>query len=377
MVALPAVLISGSLSIILIPLVIRVSKRNGWYDVANERKIHKGQIPRLGGVGIFAGFAAGILVVVLSAAQDGSPQMPIESLLLCATGVTLVFTIGLIDDFRNIPALWKAFGQVVAALFVVAAGCVISEIHVPFLWKSVSLGPFAYPITILWLVGMSNALNLIDGMDGLAGGVALIAALAYAVIGIVEGNPVLTLVALALAGGAIGFLFFNFPPASIFMGDSGSLVLGFLLAMLPLIPFSGGTEHAVVIEPITILFIPVLDTAAAIIRRLMRGEPVHAPDREHLHHKLLDLGLSTRQALVVIYGAAVALGGVAVTYHALPSGVAIGLFLIICLAGAVSMRVLSIRHAEHIAPPRVAFGDERQAQLDVAEDTENADRAAR
>jgi UDP-GlcNAc:undecaprenyl-phosphate GlcNAc-1-phosphate transferase len=344
-VALPAVLISSSISLVLVPIIIRVAHRNGWYDSTNDRKIHKGQIPRLGGIAIFLGFALGVAVVVAFGGLTRGGTAPVANLILCAAGVALVFAIGLIDDFHNIPAVWKAFGQVVAALAVVAAGCVIRQVSIPFLGRTVALGAAGYPITVLWIVGMSNAVNLIDGMDGMAGGVSLIAAASFAVIGIIEGNPALTLFGLALVGGALGFLAFNFPSASIFMGDSGSLVLGFVLAMLPLMPFTTQSAGLSIIQPITILFIPILDTAAAIIRRLLRGEPIHAPDREHLHHKILDLGLSTRQALSVVYGAAIVLGGLGLAYEYLSSAVATMIFIGVCVVGAASMRILAIKHA--------------------------------
>lgn len=343
--ALPAVLISSSVSLVLVPIIIRVSHRNGWYDSTNDRKIHKGQIPRLGGIAIFLGFAVGVVAIVALGGLTNGGTAPVENLVFCAAGVALVFSIGLIDDFHNIPAVWKAFGQVVAALAVVAAGCVIREVYVPFLGRTVALGAVGYPITVLWIVGMSNAVNLIDGMDGMAGGVALIAAASFATIGIIEGNPALTLFGLALVGGALGFLVFNFPSASIFMGDSGSLVLGFVLAMLPLMPFTTQAAGVSIIQPITILFIPILDTAAAIIRRVLRGEPIHAPDREHLHHKILDLGLSTRQALSVVYGAAILLGGLGLAYEFLSGATAAMIFIGVCAVGAASMRILAIKHA--------------------------------
>lgn len=378
--ALPAVLISSSVSLLLVPLVIRISRRNGWYDSTNDRKIHTGNIPRLGGVAIFLGFAVGALVIVFRLGDYRGGSAPLENLVLCGAGVALVFAIGLIDDFRNIPALWKAFGQVVAALAVVAAGCVIREIHVPFVGRTLELGAFGYPITVLWIVGMSNAVNLIDGMDGLAGGVSLLAAGAFAVIGIIEGNAVLTLFALALLGGAVGFLVFNLPPAKIFMGDSGSLLLGFVLATIPLMPFSSQTAGIAAIQPVTILFIPILDTAAAIVRRLLRGEPIHAPDREHLHHKLLDLGLSTKQALAVIYGAAILLGAVGVVYEYVSTGVAALVFAAICVSGAAGMRFLATKHARafrlshsEFLPDNVSYHEPRPA----VDDNRQADRAAR
>jgi UDP-GlcNAc:undecaprenyl-phosphate GlcNAc-1-phosphate transferase len=183
-------------------------------------------------------------------------------------------------------------------------------------------------------------------------------------------------------GGAIGFLFFNFPPASVFMGDSGSLVLGFVLALLPLLPVSPQAAHISAIQPLTILFIPILDTGAAIIRRLMRGEPVHAPDREHLHHKLLDLGLSSRQVLAVIYGVAALLGGIAVSYRFLPKEAATIIFLCVCATGVASMRLLAVRHSRKVTPRHVTFTKPRgvAATTDPAEVEEarhDMDRAAR
>ena len=170
----------------------------------------------------------------------------------------------------------------------------------------------AYPVTILWLVAISNALNLVDGVDGLAGGLAGIAALSIAAMCLINGQFTPALMAIALLGALIGFLVFNFPPARIFMGDSGSLLIGFVLAAIPLVATPGRTSINELVAPATVLLFPILDTLSAIVRRTRQGKPIHSPDKEHIHHRLLALGLKGVPLLLVVYSACIIIGAGAV-----------------------------------------------------------------
>ncbi|HEY9594127.1 MAG TPA: MraY family glycosyltransferase, partial [Spirochaetia bacterium] len=260
-------------SVVVTPIVLKVSHRREWYDIPNDRKIHTSPIPRLGGVGIVVGLLLAALCVPL-VVPFVAPGLSPFSYDLRAIPLFLAFAVihamGLVDDFHNLDALLKFLIQIVAAVLVTVAGYTISSVGVPGA-PPIHLGILAYPVTVLWLVAISNAMNLVDGVDGLAGGIGAIAAIAMAVICLVRGAPMPALVAVALVGALIGFLFFNFPAARIFMGDSGSLTVGFVLATIPLLVRPGATSVNELLAPGTVLLLPILDTLAAIVRRLRQG----------------------------------------------------------------------------------------------------------
>ena len=298
----------------LIPAILKLSHRFEWYDEMNSRKIHTEDTPRLGGVGIFLSFVivAAIILVTRGEGIRAARYLPL------LVGVVIIHFLGLLDDFINLIAGRKLFLQVLAALVVSLGPFRIDSLAIPFVDGAISLGWLAYPVTILWIVSISNAVNLIDGADGLAGGVSAIAALFVGTIAAHAGSMTLALLAFALVGAVVGFLVYNFPPARIFMGDSGSLLLGFLLATLPLIGFNEGSGFPAV-PVITLLFLPILDTLMAISRRLSRGLPVHQADREHIHHRLIDRGFGPRRLLITIYSASAVLGITALSWFILPA----------------------------------------------------------
>jgi UDP-GlcNAc:undecaprenyl-phosphate GlcNAc-1-phosphate transferase len=298
------------------PLIIRLAHRRGWFDLPNGRKVHTNPIPRLGGVGMFAALLVSVLAGHALASLTGGvePFSFSRNLLYMLAGFLVIFATGLIDDFRNLAAPLKFFLQVAAAVLVTLGGYTIDALGLPGL-AAVRLGWLAWPLTVLWLVGLSNAMNLVDGVDGFAGALTTTAALALGASAIVQGRPEAALVAACLLGAVTGFLAFNFPPARIFMGDSGSLLLGFALATLPLLRGSnnpdGGTLSLDLAATVTTLAIPVLDTATSILRRLRARLPIHRPDKHHLHHKLQALGLGDRALFEIALAAGLALGGVA------------------------------------------------------------------
>lgn len=297
------------LVLVLVPLITGLAHRKGWYDAVGGRKIHAGQIPRLGGVGISLGFLAALPLAVVTIrtlypalAVPGPSFWP-----LLAVGFGF-HVLGLVDDFKNLSARLKFGLQFLFALLVVAAGFYFRVVEVPVPPYRIQLGFVGPILTVIWILGIVNAVNLIDGMDGLAAGISLIGAVVWAVLYYKAGQYLPALAATAMAGAVLGFLFYNFPPATIFMGDSGSLFLGFLLAILPLLGGPADQVETGLVPAITICLIPILDTLAAILRRWRRGVSFFTADKYHLHHKLLNLGFDARQILAIIYGLCTILG---------------------------------------------------------------------
>lgn len=328
------------LNVLLTPFILRLAHRFEWYDHINDRKIHTESTPRLGGVGIFLSFVAAALVgLTLIIDAPGIAPWSMRSVALILAGLTLVHGLGLYDDFVNLRAPLKFTVQLGAGTLVALSGALLRVIDLPW------VGPVELPLwlafgfTILWIVSISNAVNLIDGADGLAGGVGLIAALFMGIIALGQGSLVTAILAFAIVGSLAGFLVYNLPPAKIFMGDSGSLSLGFILAVLPLLGLQRGEPGFMSVAPfpiLTLLYIPIVDTLLAIVRRLSRGLPVHSADREHIHHRLIDRGIDGRRLLSVIYGMMVVFGFVATTWYEVSHGAAA------ILTGAVWLTVLII-----------------------------------
>ncbi|MFW5827536.1 MAG: glycosyltransferase family 4 protein [Alkalispirochaeta sp.] len=313
-------------NVLLTPLILRLAHRFEWYDHINDRKIHTESTPRLGGVGIFVSFvAASVVGVTIIVGASGTAPWSMRSVGFILGGLALVHGLGLYDDFVNLRAPLKFLVQLAAGSMVALSGALLRVLDLPW------VGPVQLPLwaafglTILWVVSISNAVNLIDGADGLAGGVALIAALFMGIIALGQGSLVSAILSFAVAGSLAGFLVFNLPPARIFMGDSGSLSLGYILAVLPLLGLQRGEPGLMAVAPfpvLTLLYIPIVDTLLAILRRLRRGLPVHSADREHIHHRLIDRGVGGRRLLAVIYGTMVVFGFVATAWYEIPQGAA-------------------------------------------------------
>ncbi len=286
----------------LTPKIIRLANRFHWFDPPEERKIHTGQIPRLGGIAIVSSLTISAIVAPAVASwimkKDISPFKYMLPNSMLAIGALLIFAVGLIDDFRNISARKKLLAQILAGLLACAGGAKINFFMLPFIWYKVELGLWAWPITVFWIVAIVNAMNMIDGMDGLSGTIAGMACLTYGLVLILQSNYLLAILSFALMGSILGFLMYNYPPAQIFMGDSGSMFLGFFLAVIPLAaePDSGGS----LVLPITMLVIPIIDVIAAIIRRGRDKIPFFEPDRSHMHHKLLRMGFDERRILSLV-----------------------------------------------------------------------------
>ncbi len=285
-------------------LVVRGgARRYGLFDPIDDRKVHDRQIPRIGGVAIFVTVMAtlGLLWGFSRDVEWGDAG----KLSVILAGATAMHLLGLWDDLKSIPARWKFLGQILIALAVFMAGVRVELLSIPLGGAStVELNTVvAGIVTVAWLVGITNAFNLIDGLDGLASGAALFALTTMFVVASIYGQTGAAFVTLVLAGATLGFLVFNFHPASIFLGDSGSLFLGFMLAAIGLLSSQKSPTMVALAIPLVSLGLPVLDTGLAIFRRFLGGRPIFSPDRGHIHHRLLSLGHSPRKVALLLYGA--------------------------------------------------------------------------
>ncbi len=272
--------------------------KKGIGTVPNQRKVHSGFIPHMGGVGIFIGGLFGLMVALFW--KEYYWHMFTFKYAGILTGATIMLITGIVDDTRGLQAGQKFFLQLVAATIVIYSGCKIETIINPF-GDPITLGIFSIPVTYLWLIGITNAMNLLDGLDGLASGVGLLALSTFAILSYQQQDWMTFGICLAFIGSILGFLYFNYHPASIFMGDTGSLFLGFLIAALAVKGLQKSEGNIALLVPIIALAVPIGDTSLAFFRRINQGHHPFSPDRDHLHHRLLFLGLSHRQAVHIIY----------------------------------------------------------------------------
>lgn len=299
-------LIALSSSLFLTPVLRRAAQRLGWgVDVPLDgRRLHSLPIPRVGGVAIYCsvGLALAALPLVDNLVTEVLAQSRRE-LVAVLVSSTLVFAFGVYDDLTGTSAKWKFLAQGLAALLLFGLGVRIQAVTVPL------VGSFEIPVvlslvfTVVWVIGISNAFNLIDGLDGLATGAALFAAIVMAAVSLLSGRPLVTVISIVLVGALGGFLRYNFNPASIFLGDSGALFTGFLLAALSITGSQKASTTVAVAIPLMTFALPVVDTGFAIARRFISGKPLFEGDREHIHHKLLELGWSQRRVAFALYGA--------------------------------------------------------------------------
>lgn len=273
-----------------IPFVKRIAQHVGALDIPNARKVHTVPMPRLGGLGIYSGFLLGYMIF-----GEHTPTM--NSILI---GSFILIITGMIDDIKPLNAKPKFIGQIFAALIVTVYGGLLLQ-DVSFFGIYINFWYFSYPITILFILGCINCMNLIDGLDGLAAGISSIFFLTIGVIACFQGRIGLSLVlTFTMLGSTMGFLVYNFNPASIFMGDSGSMFLGFIMAVITLLGFKSLIMSSIII-PLFILIVPILDTLCAIIRRKLKGESIDTPDKCHIHHQFLKRNLSVRTTVLIIY----------------------------------------------------------------------------
>lgn len=309
-----AFLTAAILSFVLTPFAKKMAYKIGAIDVPkDDRRVHKTPIPRLGGLAIYlATFITAFIFGIIGEISFDS------SIIYIFVGATIIVLLGMVDDSKPLSAKVKLIGQILAALVLVMGGIKIEFFTNPFIsgYNVTSLGMFSIPITVIWVVGITNTLNLIDGLDGLAAGVGAIASLSlfFVAANFVEISPfyyVVMFIAVVLSGAAVGFLPYNFNPAKIFMGDTGSLFLGFMFAAMSVRGVMKGVTTLSFVLPIVILGLPIFDTAFAIIRRTLNGQPIMKADKGHVHHRFLRLGYTQKQTVLTMYLICVALGTIA------------------------------------------------------------------
>ena len=297
-----AFLLSALVALLVTPLVTRFAHARGWYDMpTGGRKIHARPIPRIGGVAVVTAFFTPLLgLLIYTNRISGVLYADMQMFAALCIGTTAIVALGLFDDLRGATAKTKLVVQVLVAIGMWEAGFRIELLGNPF-GEPFVLGALSLPLTTLWMVGVVNALNLIDGLDGLASGTALMASIVLFGVAFVDNAVLLCLLMASLGGALMGFLFYNFNPARVFLGDSGSMFLGFLLASVSLWTQVKAATAAALLIPVIALGLPILDTTLSFVRRLARGQSPFRGDREHVHHRLLALGLSHRNAVVTLY----------------------------------------------------------------------------
>ncbi len=304
--------VAALITVALVPVVATLARFANAVDTPGGRRDHHLPIPRLGGVAILTGIAAGVLFGVLVSAKEVLGSTPAEEISIFSLALLIVFLAGSADDLFSLSVATKLAVQVIAASLMVGAGWTFQELQVPF-WGVIDLGAFAPLVSILWIVGITNAINLLDGIDGLASGVSAIIAGSFLLLALFHGHPGTVLVSAAMAGACVGFLHHNWSPAKIFMGDSGSLTLGFLLASISLHSSLKTPAAVAVMVPILALGLPAIDTLLVMVVRFLDspGHPLlrrlammFQADRRHLHHLLLHLAPQRGSIVLGLYAVA-------------------------------------------------------------------------
>lgn len=290
---LKIILLSGLtmfIALIVTPGIMKLSLKIDATDKPNHRKVHTDPVPTLGGLAIFISFLIGLIILQ----PENSYHLSI------VVGAFIIILLGFFDDLYNLSPKIKLFVQILAAVLVVYwGGLQVEFINLPFGGK-IEFGILSSIVTILWIVGVTNAINLIDGLDGLAAGISAIALLTIAGMAMIMGDVYVAIIALILFFSTVGFLRYNFFPAKIFMGDTGALFLGYMISVLSLLGFKNITFISF-LTPIFILAVPISDTLIAMVRRYINNQPITSADSSHLHHRLLKIGLSHKQAVIYLY----------------------------------------------------------------------------
>ena len=343
--AAAALLVAALVALITTPVVRSLAVRMGAVDVPKDgRRMHDHPIPRMGGLAIFFGFILSVLIF-----QTLTPAL--RGMLL---GSVIIVVLGILDDIYALPALPKFLIQIVAALVAVLEGNRIEFLSNPNIFSKEpfwELGWLSIPISVLWIVAITNSVNLIDGLDGLACGVSTISSMTLLVIALIVSEPDVAILMAALAGACIGFLPYNLNPAKIFMGDTGSTFLGFILATVSiqgLFKFYAIISFAV---PFLMLGLPIFDTCFAILRRVAKGQSPMSPDRGHIHHRLIDMGFSQKQAVAVLYIISAILGLSAVVLTTIGVVRAMLFLMALCVAGGIAGKLYLDRNNGSAPPP--------------------------
>lgn len=335
-----AFLLAFVTAFVITPHTMRLSKKVGAIDLPNDRRVNKKPMPRLGGLAVIAGFLVStIYLLIMMSLEKNLNLFGTENYYLKLIGFFIgIILLGItcfIDDSKGIPWYVKLIVQIISAIIVVVCGIRIENISLPFVENKIVIDQvFSYILTVGWIIGITNAINLIDGLDGLSSGVCLISCLSLLIIFALNGSPILAIILItALAGAIVGFLPFNFNPAKTFIGDTGSNFMGFSIAIISILGVAKTYTAIVLIAPIIVLALPIFDTLFAIVRRIVKGKSIKAimkPDKGHIHHRLMARGYSQKQAVLIMYGITAILGMFAIIL--LESGIwkALSFALLIC-----------------------------------------------
>jgi len=354
-------LTAAAVAFLMTPLVNKLAHRINAIDIPkDERRMHRHPIPRLGGLAIFGGFITAVFVMWLL------PDILVVdwTMVRLLGGTTMIIMLGLLDDVKPLPAWPKFLVQISAALLVVLGGVEIERFSNPFIEGAyVELGMWSIPLSVLWIVAMTNAINFIDGLDGLSVGVSSIGAMAIFIVAAMKGNWQIALLMAALTGGALGFLPFNLHPASMFAGDTGALFLGYMLGTVSIMGLFKLTAIVSFAVPLLILALPLFDLIFSSVRRIISGKSPMAADRNHIHHKLIDLGFSQRQSVAILYGVTAILS-IAAVVLAVGDEMRALLFLlaISAVVGAIIWVVVTLSSAKKV------IAEELNAQEESAEE---------
>lgn len=299
-----AFIVSAVTTLLVTPIIIWLANKFDVVAKPDSRRIHHGIKPSMGGLAIFIGVAAGFIYL----------QPMHEQLNAIIIGACIMIITGVIDDIFEIRALYKLFGQISAAIVVVSSGLIIEKLTIPFM-GTVYLGGFGIVATIIWILAASNAINLIDGLDGLAAGVSAIGLASILVMAMMDHRLVVVYLSVILIGSCVGFLFHNFHPSKIFMGDTGALFLGYSIAIVSMLGLFKNIALFSFIIPIIVIAIPIFDTVYAIIRRAMNNQGIATADKKHIHYQLMNMGYSHRASVLIIYAFSIFFGCMAIIFN--------------------------------------------------------------
>ncbi len=293
------------------PHTINLAKKLGAVDTPkDERRINKITMPRLGGLAVIAGFFVSILYLIIIMCIENKINLYeenyIQKIIGFILGAVIIGIVCFIDDVKGVKAVWKLIAQIIAAIVVIRFGIRIDNLDIPFLNLENAGDAFYILLTIGWIVGITNAMNLIDGLDGLSTGISLISCISLLIIFSLNSSPIISIVLITALGGALcGFLPYNFNPAKTFIGDTGSNFLGYCLSIISILGIAKTYTAIVIVAPIMVLALPIFDTLFAIFRRIIHGKSLKSiiePDAEHLHHRMLKKGFTQKQAVLILYG---------------------------------------------------------------------------
>lgn len=352
-------LVAGVVTIALVPVAKRLAIRFDAIDYPSARRVNMLPVPRLGGVAIFGGIVAALVCLMVGMQFFGwsNPFMPHDGITVnyvgVLVGIAFMFGVGVVDDVVDLSPKVKMAGQVVAACIVAASGLLLSDIHNPIGEGYIEFGWVSYPLTVFYLVAFANVINLIDGLDGLAAGITAISATTILVFAVVTHRPDAAMFSVLLLGACIGFLKSNFYPASIFMGDSGALLLGFSLGIISLFAVARSALFVSLLVPILAAGVPILDTFFAIIRRKREHRPIDEADKGHIHHRLMKAGFSQRTTVLIMWAwtAMLALCGMVITVA--DNLVRIPIFIVaagVTVYAIVKLRLLGDSLSHHFNP---------------------------